>query len=98
MCLPLEDDPPGEHDKISIARDPSGGLPTVSEHQVPTSVVPVVERLLQVNVVPARRTSVSRAHFTAQMECGCLSFFLSSMCPMQKLLWPFAGSKHELQL
>lgn len=59
MCIALENEPAGDHDKIPVARVPSGGLPSVSENQVPTSVVPAVERLLQVSGMP--KTS---HHFT----------------------------------
>lgn len=52
MCMPLEDEPAGEHDTIAVARNPSGRLPTVSETQVPPSIVPIVERLLQVSDLP----------------------------------------------
>ena len=51
MCLPSDDELALEPDAISAAHMRTlGGLLTVPEQQIATSIVPVVERLLQVHI------------------------------------------------
>lgn len=76
MCVSLEDEPADNYDTIAVARNPSGRLPTVSETLVPPSIVPVVERLLQVSEPPHIASIVMLTDMLLHSESrheGCVS-------------------------